>query len=143
MPCCYAVRDGDHTIRFDDGREVAIGSSALIGRNPAAAAGEEVDQLIDFADLDRSVSKTHLELRVDGGKVWVNDRNSTNGTAVTGSDGVRQQFTTAAEVGQAAYPFLPVRLLIKDRFDNLSRIGSVEVLAVLLVRPQGLLGRRA
>jgi pSer/pThr/pTyr-binding forkhead associated (FHA) protein len=85
-------------IRFDDGREVAIGSSALIGRNPAAAAGEEVDQLIDFADLDRSVSKTHLELRVEGGTVWVNDRNSTNGTAVTGSDGVRQQLVPGAPV---------------------------------------------
>lgn len=85
-------------IRFDDGREVAIGTSALIGRNPAAAAGEEVDQLIDFADLDRSVSKTHLELRVEGGTVWVNDRNSTNGTAVTGSDGVRQQLVPGAPV---------------------------------------------
>ncbi|WP_139006586.1 RDD family protein [Arthrobacter crystallopoietes] len=85
-------------IRFDDGREVAIGSSALIGRNPAAAAGEEVDVLIDFADLDRSVSKTHLELRVEGGTVWVNDRNSTNGTAVTGSDGVRQQLVPGAPV---------------------------------------------
>jgi uncharacterized RDD family membrane protein YckC len=85
-------------IRFDDGREVAIGSSALIGRNPAAAAGEEVDQLIDFADLDRSVSKTHLELRIEGSTVWVNDRNSTNGTAVTGSDGVRQQLVPGAPV---------------------------------------------
>nr|WP_277351894.1 RDD family protein [Arthrobacter sp. SF27] len=85
-------------IRFDDGREVAIESSALIGRNPAAAAGEEVDQLIDFADLDRSVSKTHLELRVEGGIVWVNDRNSTNGSAVTGPDGVRQQLVPGAPV---------------------------------------------
>ncbi|SDQ24262.1 FHA domain-containing protein [Arthrobacter crystallopoietes] len=85
-------------IRFDDGREVAIGTSALIGRNPAAAAGEEVDQLIDFADLDRSVSKTHLELRVEGDTIWVNDRNSTNGTAVTGSDGVRQQLVPGAPV---------------------------------------------
>jgi pSer/pThr/pTyr-binding forkhead associated (FHA) protein len=85
-------------IRFDDGREVTLGASALIGRNPAAAAGEDVDQLIDFADLDRSVSKTHLELRVQGGKVWVNDRNSTNGTAVTGLDGVRQQLVPGAPV---------------------------------------------
>jgi fermentation-respiration switch protein FrsA (DUF1100 family) len=40
-------------------------------------------------------------------------------------------FTSAAAVGQRAYPFLPVRLLIKDRFDSLSRIGAIE--APLLV----------
>ncbi len=35
-------------------------------------------------------------------------------------------FTSVAEVGQRAYPFLPVRLLIEDRFDSLDRIGRVE-----------------
>ena len=34
-------------------------------------------------------------------------------------------FTSAADAGQRAYPFLPVRLLIRDRFDSLSRIGSI------------------
>lgn len=34
-------------------------------------------------------------------------------------------FTSAADAGQHAYPFLPVRLLIRDRFDSLSRIGSI------------------
>ena len=34
-------------------------------------------------------------------------------------------FTSAAEVGQRAYPFLPVRQLIRDRFDSLSRIDSI------------------
>ncbi len=34
-------------------------------------------------------------------------------------------FTSAADVGQRAYPFLPVRLLIKDRFDSLAVIGQV------------------
>lgn len=34
-------------------------------------------------------------------------------------------FTSAADTGQNAYPFLPVKLLIKDRFDSLSRIGQV------------------
>jgi fermentation-respiration switch protein FrsA (DUF1100 family) len=40
-------------------------------------------------------------------------------------------FTSAADVGASAYPFLPVRLLIKDRFDNLAKIGTIE--APLLV----------
>ena len=34
-------------------------------------------------------------------------------------------FTSAAAVGRAAYPFLPVKLLIKDRFDSLARIAAI------------------
>ena len=34
-------------------------------------------------------------------------------------------FTSAADVGARAYPFLPVRLLLRDRFDSLSRIGGI------------------
>jgi hypothetical protein len=36
-------------------------------------------------------------------------------------------FTSAGDVGQRAYPILPVKLLIKDPFDSLSRIGRVKV----------------
>ena len=35
-------------------------------------------------------------------------------------------FTSAADVGQKAYPIFPVTLLIKDRFDSLSRIRSID-----------------
>ena len=34
-------------------------------------------------------------------------------------------FTSAADAGQHAYPFLPVRQLIRDRFDSLSRIDTI------------------
>ncbi len=34
-------------------------------------------------------------------------------------------FTSAAAVGQRAYPFLPVALLIKDRFDSLARVAAI------------------
>lgn len=34
-------------------------------------------------------------------------------------------FSSAADVGQRAYPFLPVRALMKDRFDSASKIGEV------------------
>jgi pSer/pThr/pTyr-binding forkhead associated (FHA) protein len=93
---------GPLTVTFDDGRDVVLETTALIGRNPAAGAGEDIDQLIDFADMGRSVSKTHLLLRVDGGTVWVTDRNSTNGTAVTGGDGIRRQLAPGNPV--AAQP---------------------------------------
>ena len=92
---------GPFSLTFDDGRDVILETTALIGRNPAAAAGEDIDQLIDFADMGRSVSKTHVLLRVDGATVWVTDRNSTNGTAVTGADGIRRQLAPGEPVAAA------------------------------------------
>lgn len=75
-------------IRLDDGRDFVLESAALIGRNPAAKGSESV-QLISVQDEGRSVSKTHLHLRVEAGRLWVTDRHSTNGSAVTGTDGER------------------------------------------------------
>lgn len=76
-------------IRIDDGQDVQLAATALIGRNPAAQPGETADQLLAIADPGRSISKTHLQLRVADGGVWVTDRNSTNGSAVTTPDGIQ------------------------------------------------------
>ncbi|WP_090819527.1 RDD family protein [Arthrobacter sp. yr096] len=76
-------------IRIDDGQDVQLGGSVLLGRNPSAQAGEQVEQLLPVSDPGRSISKTHLHLRVDGDGVWVTDRNSTNGSAVTTPDGLQ------------------------------------------------------
>lgn len=78
-------------LRFDDGQQHVLAGSALVGRNPASAAGETVDLLIPFADMGRSVSKTHVHLIVDSTGVWVTDRNSTNGSGVTPRGGERQR----------------------------------------------------
>ncbi|WP_299165471.1 RDD family protein [uncultured Arthrobacter sp.] len=75
-------------IRLDDGRDVVLQSAALVGRNPAAKDNEPA-QLIPVKDEGRSVSKTHLHLRVEAGRLWVTDRHSTNGSAVSGADGER------------------------------------------------------
>ncbi|NQD86283.1 FHA domain-containing protein [Paenarthrobacter sp. CM16] len=76
-------------IQVDDGQDVQLGGSCLLGRNPAAQPGEAVEQLLPVVDPGRSISKTHLHLRVDGDGVWVTDRNSTNGSAVTTPDGLQ------------------------------------------------------
>lgn len=76
-------------IRIDDGREVELDRSALIGRNPAGHPGEENVQLLPVADPGRSISKTHLHVLAGNGGIWVTDRNSTNGSAVTTPDGIR------------------------------------------------------
>ncbi len=92
---------------FDDGDDVELASEALIGRNPSNQVGETVGQLIAVADQGRSVSKTHLHLRRDGRGVWVTDRNSTNGTAISGVDGKRTQVpggqTLMAEAGSTVH----------------------------------------
>ncbi|HEY4615319.1 MAG TPA: FHA domain-containing protein, partial [Citricoccus sp.] len=85
-------------LRFDDGQSHEITGSALVGRNPAAAAGESVDVLIPFADMGRSVSKTHLHLTVDSTGVWVTDRNSTNGSGLTPRGGERQRLAPGRPV---------------------------------------------
>jgi uncharacterized RDD family membrane protein YckC len=86
-------------VRFDDGRDVELDRTALIGRNPAGHAGEESVQLIPVADPGRSISKTHLHLLAGNGGVWVTDRNSTNGSAVTTPDGIR----TALAAGEPTH----------------------------------------
>lgn len=86
-------------IRIDDGQDVQLGGSVLLGRNPAPQPGETVEQLLPVSDPGRSISKTHLHLRVDGDGVWVTDRNSTNGSAVTTPDGIQ----TRLHPGEASF----------------------------------------
>ena len=76
-------------IQLDDGRDFRLDRNVLIGRNPAANAGESQAQLLAVPDPGRTISKTHLHVLTDGAGLWVTDRNSTNGSAVTTPDGVR------------------------------------------------------
>jgi uncharacterized RDD family membrane protein YckC len=76
-------------IRLDDGRDFQLDRSVLVGRDPVGQAGEQQAQLLAVTDPGRSISKTHLHLLSDGAGIWVTDRNSTNGSAVTTPDGLR------------------------------------------------------
>ena len=76
-------------IRLDDGRDFQLDRSVLVGRNPVGQTGEQHAQLLAVDDPGRSISKTHLHLLTDGAGIWVTDRQSTNGSAVTTPDGLR------------------------------------------------------
>lgn len=76
-------------IKLDDGRDFQLDRNVLVGRNPVAQAGEQQAQLLAVDDPGRSISKTHLHLLTDGAGIWVTDRNSTNGSALTMPDGRR------------------------------------------------------
>ncbi|MFN3600889.1 MAG: RDD family protein [Dietzia sp.] len=65
----------------DTGRSISLARSALVGRDPATAAGEEVEHLFAIDDPDRTVSKTHLRIDVSDRGVTVADRGSSNGTS--------------------------------------------------------------
>jgi uncharacterized RDD family membrane protein YckC len=78
---------------LDDGREVPITRLTLFGRNPQPRPGEGDAQLIKVVDEARTVSKTHLALNVDSRGVFVIDRGSTNGSAVTDPYGVYNLIT--------------------------------------------------
>ncbi len=76
-------------VRLDDGRDFQLDRSVLVGRNPVGQAGEQHAQLLAVDDPGRSISKTHLQLLTDGAGIWVTDRHSTNGSAITTPDGLR------------------------------------------------------
>ena len=86
-------------IRLDDGRDFQLDRNVLVGRNPVGQSGEQHAQLLAVDDPGRSISKTHLHLLTDGAGIWVTDRHSTNGSAVTTPDGVR----TPLEPGVPAF----------------------------------------
>jgi hypothetical protein len=69
-------------LELETGRRVTVTGSALIGRNPQAT-GEGPVVLVAVEDPTRSVSKTHAEMGVDAGGLWLVDRGSTNGTILT------------------------------------------------------------
>ncbi len=76
-------------LAFDDGAIQDVDTVALIGRNPAGYDGEMISRLITIRDTSMSVSKTHLHVRASREGLWVTDRNSTNGSAITGTAGAK------------------------------------------------------
>lgn len=70
------------TITLGSGESVELTRSGLLGRMPEPGEGEEFEHLIVVTDPGRSVSKTHLELGVENGELWVTDRNSGNGSII-------------------------------------------------------------
>ena len=98
-------------LTFDDGHIEDIAAVALIGRNPAGYDGEMISRLVCVQDTSRSVSKTHLHVRAGAQGLWVTDRNSTNGSAITAVGGAR----TPLGGGTAALAGIGDRVHFGDR----------------------------
>lgn len=70
------------TISLDTGETFELEGSALLGRNPRPGSDENIVHALPIADPSQSISKTHLLLEVNGSKVFVVDRHSTNGSSL-------------------------------------------------------------
>jgi hypothetical protein len=71
--------------RFSTGAEVRVAGPMLVGRAPKLG-GEikgAVPQLVTVPSPEQDISRTHVEVRVEGWQVLVVDRDSTNGTFVS------------------------------------------------------------
>ncbi|RLK52375.1 RDD family protein [Microbacterium telephonicum] len=64
---------------WDDGARQALYGRTVFGRNPTPETGAAVAAV---RDETLSLSKTHFELAVRGGALWVTDRHSTNGVVL-------------------------------------------------------------
>lgn len=81
---------GSVRLVFDDGTKYDLVDSLIVGRAPRAVGELEGMAVFAIEDEGRSVSKSHLVLRVREGIVSVEDLGSTNGTRITTRNGTEK-----------------------------------------------------
>lgn len=80
------------TARVSTGEAVTLDRSVIIGRKPKSTRPTgDVPHLVTVPSPDQDISRSHLELRVEGSAVLAVDLNTTNGTVLKrqGKDPVR------------------------------------------------------
>ncbi len=102
-------------LQFSTGESVVVHGTGLIGRAPVAQPGEYVDLLLPVYDPTRSMSKTHLEFGQEGGRFWVSDRWSGNGTIVHPTDAPPKR----CEPGKRVHVDRGARVELGDQFFTL------------------------
>ena len=71
---------------FDSGEKVDVDRTILIGRSPMVSGlvpDGHAPELVTVDSPNKDVSRTHLEVRIEGWSVLAIDQNSANGTMVT------------------------------------------------------------
>lgn len=76
-----------YILSISDGNRYALTAPTLIGRNPNPTEHDGACNLVLVNDPQRTISKTHLLIATDHTGLYVEDRQSTNGTVVTLPDG--------------------------------------------------------
>lgn len=111
-PAAARQERASFVLQFSTGESVTVTGAGLIGRNPGAQPGEEVDHLVVVSDVGKSVSKTHLEFGQEDGVFWVSDRFSTNGSFVRLPDSPRRR----CEPGRRYHVARGTRVEIGEQF---------------------------
>ncbi|MBN9631274.1 MAG: FHA domain-containing protein [Actinobacteria bacterium] len=75
-------------LTFGNGEDHQVVGHSLLGRRPTPQPDEKSPRLITISDPERSVSKTHLELGIENGTLWISERWSSNGTVLVTPHGV-------------------------------------------------------
>ncbi|MCI9859036.1 FHA domain-containing protein [Microbacterium proteolyticum] len=78
-----ARRGSMPTLLLDSGERLPLDTALILGRAPSAPADAPAE-VYRWADMSRTLSKSHVRLEWDGRQVWVIDLGSTNGTFVRG-----------------------------------------------------------
>ncbi|WP_240494130.1 RDD family protein [Actinomyces gaoshouyii] len=78
-------------LALDTGQVVQLGRTSLIGRAPVAAGPWAQAQPVPVDDPAFSISKTHAVITYDGGRLVIQDLQSTNGTVVVAPNGAATQ----------------------------------------------------
>ena len=87
------------TLVMDTGQRIAlVAPRTLLGRAPVAVSPWEEADTVPVTDPDRSISKTHLAVLLDGDRLSVRELGSTNGSAVVGTDGARTTLLMGQDV---------------------------------------------
>jgi len=66
------ARPAQYRLEFDGGSTLAVRGRGLIGRDPVAPAGTNVEHLVALADDTSTMSRAHLEFDIATG-LWVRD----------------------------------------------------------------------
>ncbi|RMB61983.1 hypothetical protein EAX62_05180 [Tessaracoccus antarcticus] len=84
--------------RLDDGREVELVVTVLLGRNPQKSASDGDVHLVPAGGDGRMISRTHVLVGTDARGVFVVDRGSTNGTALVTQAGGLDPCPTGTQI---------------------------------------------
>ena len=87
------------TLVMDTGQRIAlVAPRTLLGRAPVAVPPWDKADTVSVIDPDRSISKTHLAVLLDGDRLSVRELGSTNGSAVVAADGARTTLLMGQDV---------------------------------------------
>lgn len=78
-------------LRPSSGGRIEVDRPVVIGRSPAAnrVSGDQLPRLLTVPSPSHDISRTHVQVAPENGRIVVTDLNSTNGTVLVAPDGRR------------------------------------------------------